>query len=239
MTPSAPTATEPNQRSWRGVAPDDRRAERRAILLATAFELLGTDGWRGTTVRRVCEASRLNPRYFYESFDGLESLLLAVFDDVMGQLTTLSTTALAEAEDEPMAQARALVGSMMRFVTDDPRRARILFVEALGEERMGRHRLNTLHATAQFLDGYARLQSGGPSQPDPTTLIAAHLFLGGLSELVIAWLDHKIDTSLDDLIDDTAALMVSLIDSAAARAQTRVGETAGSTPRVRKPRPTR
>jgi AcrR family transcriptional regulator len=227
MTPSAPSPsatdtsadTEPNPRSWKGVAPDDRRAERRSILLATAFELLGTDGWRGATVRRVCEASRLNPRYFYESFDGLESLLLAVFDDLMGQLTTLSTAALAEADDDPVAQARALVGSTMRFVTDDPRRARILFVEALGEERMGRHRLDTLHATAQFLDGYARLRWGGPDRPDPTTLIAAHLLLGGLSELVIAWLDHKIEGSLDDLIDDTAALMVSLIETSAERAQ--------------------
>jgi AcrR family transcriptional regulator len=225
MTPSAVTDTEPNQRSWRGMAPDDRRAERRSILLATAFELLGTDGWRGTTVRRVCEASRLNPRYFYESFDGLESLLLAVFDDVMGQLTALSTAALADADDDPLDQARAIVGSMMRFVTDDPRRARILFVEALGEERMGRHRLDTLHATAQFLDGYARLRRGGPDKPDPSTLIAAHLFLGGLSELVIAWLDHKIDTPLDDLIDDTAALMVSLIESATDRAQARLQQS--------------
>jgi hypothetical protein len=42
------------------------------------------------------------------------------------------------------------------------------------------------------------VRRGGPSQPDPTTLIAAHLFLGGLSELVIAWLDHKIDTPIHE-----------------------------------------
>jgi AcrR family transcriptional regulator len=229
MTPSAASApanteaspetpAEPNQRSWRGVAPDDRRAERRSILLATAFELLGTDGWRGTTVRRVCEASRLNPRYFYESFDGLESLLLAVFDELMGEVNALTTAALAEADGTPIAQAKAIVGSLMRFVTDDPRRARILFVEALGEERMGRHRLDTLHATAQVIDGYVRRQWGGPTHPDPTTMVAAHLFMGGLSELVIAWLDNKLDGSRDELIDDTAALMVSLMGSAADRA---------------------
>jgi AcrR family transcriptional regulator len=226
MTPSAAAApanteatTEPAPRSWRGVAPDDRRAERRSILLATAFELLGTDGWRGTTVRRVCEASRLNPRYFYESFDGLESLLLAVFDDLMGQVTARTTAALAEADDQPVAQAQAIVGSLIRFVTDDPRRARILFVEALGEERMGRHRLDTLHATAQVIDGYTRRQWGGPAQPDRTTMVAAHLFMGGLSELVIAWLDNKLDGSVDELIDDAAALMVSLMASAADRAR--------------------
>jgi AcrR family transcriptional regulator len=215
------SATEPLQRSWRGIAPDDRRAERRSILLATAFELLGTDGWRGTTVRRVCQASRLNPRYFYESFDGLESLLIAVFDDLMGEVTTLAVGALAQAGDDPTAQAKSIVGAVMRFVTDDPRRARILFVEALGEERLGRRRLETMHASAQFLDRYARRRWEGPDVPDRTTMAAAHLFVGGLSELVIAWLDGKLDSSLDELIDDTAALMVLLIESAADRAQAR------------------
>ena len=50
------------------------------MLVDAAFELLGTEGWDGTTIRGVCQSARLNPRYFYESFDGLESLFLAVFD---------------------------------------------------------------------------------------------------------------------------------------------------------------
>jgi hypothetical protein len=83
---------------------------------------------------------------------------------------------------------------------------------------MGRHRLDTLHATAQVIDGYARRQWGGPAEPDRTTLVAAHLFMGGLSELVIAWLDNKLDGSREELIDDAAALMVSLMASASDRA---------------------
>ena len=41
--------------------PADRRAERRALLVEAAFDLLGTEGWGGTTVRAVCHAARLNP----------------------------------------------------------------------------------------------------------------------------------------------------------------------------------
>ena len=67
----------------------------------------------------------------------------------------------------------------------------------------------------------ARRRWEGPDVPDRTTMAAAHLFVGGLSELVIAWLDGKLDSSLDELIDDTAALMDLLIESAADRAQAR------------------
>ena len=34
---------------WRGVPPEARQAERRQLLLDTAFDLLGTDGWSATT----------------------------------------------------------------------------------------------------------------------------------------------------------------------------------------------
>lgn len=44
--------------------------------------MLGTDGWQATTVRGICERARLNPRYFYESFSGLDELLVAVFDRI-------------------------------------------------------------------------------------------------------------------------------------------------------------
>jgi AcrR family transcriptional regulator len=49
-----------------------------------AFQLLGTEGWSGTSVRAVCQGARLNPRYFYESFDDLDALVIAVYDRVVG-----------------------------------------------------------------------------------------------------------------------------------------------------------
>src|SRR5690606_10883397 len=40
---------------WAGVPPEDRRAERRSLLLDAGFDLLGSEGWAGTTVRAVCQ----------------------------------------------------------------------------------------------------------------------------------------------------------------------------------------
>ena len=86
--------TLPHQRSWRGVPPEVRRAERRELLVDAAYELLGAEGWNGTTVRGVCQSARLNPRYFYESFDSLESLFIAVFDRLVQEATRAALEAI-------------------------------------------------------------------------------------------------------------------------------------------------
>jgi AcrR family transcriptional regulator len=202
------TETDPQLRSWRGVPLEVRRAERREQLVDAAFELLGTDGWRGTTVRGVCQAARLNPRYFYESFDGLESLLIAVFDRLVLEATQRAVHAIETSGPDPTARAQAVVEAIVRYVTDDPKRARVLFVEALGNERLGRRRLDTMHATAEFLERYAWRQTGLAG--DRIGLVASHLLVGGLTELVVTWLDGHLEVSLDELVEDAAALMVAV-----------------------------
>ncbi|HVA09037.1 MAG TPA: TetR/AcrR family transcriptional regulator [Acidimicrobiales bacterium] len=211
--------TEPQQRSWRGVSLEARQAQRRTDLLDAAFELLGRDGWRGTTVRGVCQAARLNPRYFYESFDSLESLLIAVFDRLIVESTQTALRALDTAGTDPPARSAAVIGAVVRYVTEDPRRARVLFVEAQGNERMGRRRLDTLHATADFLSQYLWRQSGVAD--DRIGLVASHLLVGGLTELVVTWLDGRLAVSLDELVDDAAALLVAVGSGAVTVAQSR------------------
>ena len=56
-------------RPYRGIKPDDRRAERRARLLDAGLSILGSEaGPEAVTVRGVCRQSGVSARYFYESF---------------------------------------------------------------------------------------------------------------------------------------------------------------------------
>jgi AcrR family transcriptional regulator len=196
------------QRSWRGIPLDVRRAERRGQLVDAAFDLLGTGGWPGTTVRGVCQAARLNPRYFYESFDSLEALLIAVFDRLVVEATQEALRAIESAGPEPAARAMAVIEAVVHYVTDDPKRARILFVEAQGNVRLGRRRLDTMHATAEFLEQHLWRQTGLAG--DRIGMVASHLLVGGMTELVVTWLDGHLDVSLEELVVDAAALMVAV-----------------------------
>lgn len=206
---------------YRGAPAEERRAERRERLLDAAFDLLGTGGWRGTTVRGVCESARLNPRYFYESFADLDDLVLAVFERVAGETTQRILEAFDAAPEDARAKAHATLAACVNFLTDDPRRARVMFMEALGNEALARRRLDAIHAMGQLLAAYARRFYGEEEDTDPISEVTAALLVGGAAELIIAWLDGRLDIDRDRLIDDLAELWVITGEGAVAIARRR------------------
>jgi AcrR family transcriptional regulator len=70
-------------RAYRGVPADERREVRRQALIETALDCLHADGLAGVSVRSICARARLTPRYFYESFEDLDQLLVATIDAVV------------------------------------------------------------------------------------------------------------------------------------------------------------
>ncbi|HKY68653.1 MAG TPA: TetR/AcrR family transcriptional regulator, partial [Acidimicrobiales bacterium] len=227
--PTAPTGpasdgtTDRQPTRWAGVSPADRRAERRTLLLDAAFDLLGTEGWPGTTVRAVCHAARLNPRYFYESFDDLDALVVAVYDRLVAEMSAAMVTAVSLAGDDPAGQTRAAVAAIVGFVDDDRRRARVLYVEALGNEALNRRRIETGHALVAAVEQHTIDRHGPPPAGEQIGRIGAAVLVGGTSELVLAWLDGRIDVPRDQLVDDAAALFLAVGEAAAAVAAARRG----------------
>ena len=198
---------------YRGVPAVERQATRRQQLIDAAYDLLGSDGWQATTVRAVCRRAGLTPRYFYESFPDLDSLVVAVFDRIVAELVQVVLEEVEAAPEEAHAKARAAIGGFMRHVTEDPRRARIVFSEALGSEALARRRFDTLRTFARLIAEQGRAFYGvrGHERLADTT---AYLLAGGMAELLLAWRDGTIGSSLEELIDDCAALFVAAGEAA-------------------------
>ncbi|MHB8463310.1 MAG: TetR/AcrR family transcriptional regulator [Acidimicrobiales bacterium] len=200
------TSGAPSSRTrWAGVPAADRRTGRRALLLDAALELLGTEGWSGTTVRAICHAARLNPRYFYESFHDLDALVVALYDQLIAELRAEVEAALAHAPDAP-AMVRATVESTVRFVDQDRRRGRVLYGEALGNEALNRRRIEAGFAVADLIAAQA---DGEVHQ------LSAIIVVGGFSELLMAWLDGRIKVGRTQLIDDATQMFIALGEAAA------------------------
>jgi AcrR family transcriptional regulator len=206
---------QPRNRSrtrWAGVPAADRVVERRELLLDAAFELLGTDGSAATTVRAVCTQASLNFRYFYESFADIDELLVALYDRLVAELQVELLGAIEAAGADPRDQLRAAIDTLLAFVADDVRRGRVLYVEALGSEALNRRRIETGHAVVALVEAQGAKASG---VVDRVGRIAAAILVGGLSELVVAWLDGRIDLPRQQLVDDVTALFTALGESAA------------------------
>jgi AcrR family transcriptional regulator len=192
-----------------GVEASVRIAGRRAALIEAGLELLGTQGWPATTVRAVCAQANLTPRYFYESFKDLDSLLLAVFDGIAGDAAAEVLAAVTEAPQDARAKAHAAIAAFVDFLTRDPRRARILFIEAMGAEALARRRFATVRMFAGLVAQQARSFYRLTDDPDPLVELTALMLAGGLAESLLAWLDGTLELSREQLLEHCSDLFVA------------------------------
>lgn len=198
-------------RTYRGEAAEERRARRRARLLDAGLELLGTEGWQATTVTAICEGARLTPRYFYESFADRDQLLVAIFDGVMEDITREALAAAPSSGEEAL---QANVAACVKVVTDDPRKGRVAFVEALGSEALMKRRLRAMRRFADRLTDQAR--AGRRLRKDEARRLqsASLIAVGGLIETMIVWLDGGLDSTAEQVIHDYTRLCAAALSAA-------------------------
>lgn len=111
----------------------DRRRERRERFLAAAVELFGTIGYAGTSVPQVCRAAGLSTRQFYQEFSDREDLLRTLYDQNQDRAMAAVATAVLERVATEDDLDTVLDAGVRAFVEafDDPRQARITFVEVV------------------------------------------------------------------------------------------------------------
>lgn len=195
---------------WNGLTTEERQAERRALLIEAALELLANEGTAGTTVRAVCAQARLNPRYFYESFDELDALIVATFDSIMSDLQARVTGRVAEAGDDVDAAVRAAVTGVVEYVAEDRRRGHVLYVEALGSEALNRRRMQTGFALIELVRSDTARRRGTP-EPQEIDRLAAGLIIGGFSEILTAWVGGRLTMDQEALIDNATKLLTAVV----------------------------
>jgi AcrR family transcriptional regulator len=206
-------------RSFRGVSGEERRAERRKRMLEAGFTLFGTRGYPAVTVREVCAHAKLTERYFYESFDNLESLFMSLYDQIHVELKQVTFGALARAPRTPDGMAEASLRAFFQFVREDPRRGQILLVDstALGE----RMREQTQGAVKDHVDmSRSLIVMLFPNIESELKLDPGYIAQGLVGSLVFQffrWASEGFEKPLEDVVRTTmvfhralAAYIVSL-----------------------------
>jgi AcrR family transcriptional regulator len=197
-----------SSRPYAGVDAGERRAARRARLMEAALDLLGREGWQATTVRAICSQARLTPRYFYESFADRDELLLALFDELAREAAEHVLEAVVSAEHDARAKAGAAIAAFVGLVTDDPRKARVLFVEAMGSEPLARRRFETVRMFARLVAEQGREFYGLEGNDGALVDTTALMLVGGLAETLLSWLDGSLHVTREQLIEDCTDLFV-------------------------------
>jgi AcrR family transcriptional regulator len=194
---------------YRGVSAEERAAARRARLLDAALAVWADQDTR-TTMTAVCAEAGLSERYFYESFSGLDAVLEAVMNDIAAEIEETSRAAADEAGEDPEARVRASIRAFVQLLLDDPRKGRVAIVESVAVPKLRKRRTELLRHLAHQSALEARERLGRPDRSETDDETAGLLFIGGMAELVTAWLDGTLTASPDEIVDAASRALLGL-----------------------------
>ncbi|WP_435771990.1 TetR/AcrR family transcriptional regulator [Nocardioides sp. SYSU DS0651] len=185
---------------YRGVSAEDRVASRRARLLEATLSVWADPAAR-TTMTAVCAEAGLTERYFYESFRTLEEAQRAVLDAVAAEIEERTLAAAAAAGTDPVERAGALIATFIDLLRDDPRKGRVAIVEAGAMPALRERRTELLRHFAGLLTDEAHEMRGLPRRDQHTEELAGLFFVGGMAELVTAWIEGALEFTPEEILD--------------------------------------
>lgn len=197
-------------RPYAGVDAADRLARRRASLLESGLELLGSNvDPAELTVRGICQQAGLATRYFYESFADKDLFIAAVFDSVAARLATTTQAAVAAA---PAAeQTRAGLANIVRTAKADPRIGRLIFGAQVSNTTVVRKRLEIEALFVMLAGQHVETLTGKPATEG--TKAFSYFVVGGVTQTISAWLAGDLALTSDELVDHLSAIIEAFRES--------------------------
>lgn len=200
-------------RTYGGQSVEDRRRGRRDRLLRAGLAVFGEEGYRNSSIAKVCVTADVVRAQFYEHFTNREDLLVAVYDWVQADAQSDVAAALAAAPPDAGIEERARVAmtAFTRSVGNDPRRAAIMFVEIVGvSPHVEQRRIARREIWAEFLRHEMQRTMGESFVPPGGYANAAAGFIDALMGLIHHWSTTRPGTDPDDVVEVATRFLVSL-----------------------------
>jgi AcrR family transcriptional regulator len=158
-------------------------ANHRGRLLAACEQEVQERGYGATTVAHISKTAGVSRRTFYEQFDDKEACFLAVYDYTMDDMRGRVFAAF-EDENEWPEQVRAGLVALLAFLAEQPKRARLCFVEPLaaGPPVSSHHREAVASFAVLLSTGSGR---DGIAEPPAGTEEAV---VAGIASLITRWI---------------------------------------------------
>lgn len=205
---ASPQTTSP-ERTYSGVAISERAAVRRQRFIQAGITLFGSNGYQATTMRKLTAESGLTNRYFYESFQSMEDLLIACYESLMSDFRDQLKTVLDSASGEPEQRIRAGLTCFFQAMSK-PEFARITHSEVLGVSP----RVEAVYSRytadfAELLMGYLSPAADVPSSENSTQreYVGAAL-AGAVINAGIVWVRSRYAASLEEIVDATLTVFL-------------------------------
>lgn len=158
----------------------------RERIAAATIDLIGSRGYAETSVEMLCERARTRRSHFDRCFEGKEDCFLTVHDEVGAEFCER----VLAAHDGPATwhdRVWAAGWAAMRFLEEDPIRARFLVVEVNGAGNGAQARRDRiLQRLADILDG----GRGELEKPESVSRCTAEIVAGAIYGTVLGRIEE-------------------------------------------------
>ena len=193
-------------RPYRGVEAADRVAERRRRFLEAGLDILGSDSdLSELTVRGICKQAGVALRYFYESFSDKDEYIGQVYDWVIADIAATTQAAVAAAPVQE--QSRAAMANIVHTIAADSRVGRLIFGSQLPNSVVLRKRAESFALMAMLTFQHAGALG---AQNNDRVKASSHFVVGGVTQMITAWLAGDIRLDTDEVIDQLATMIDAL-----------------------------
>jgi AcrR family transcriptional regulator len=178
--------------------------------MEAGLEVYARNGYANAKVRQICSEAGLTERYFYESFDDKEDLLIELVDAIFEDALDATAPELKNL-DRPLEEVvRKALGDFLESLIGDQRRARVMLLESVGVSTKTEQRRRAQFANLRDLlreAGVSILGDQAPSFEDAD--MTARALVGVTVELLISFLLGEIDVDRDRLTDHLVQLFTT------------------------------
>ena len=205
-------------RVYGGESAEDRVQKRQEQFLDAGLQLFGTVGYKGTSVRALCREAKLTDRYFYESFESVEDVLIGVYERETQRIVIEVLQAIGNPTEGASIEvvARPALTALFKL-TQNPHVCRTVWFETLGvSDRVNQVYQSTTHEFGEMLLLMIRnLYPAVRTNTVKDELLVMGI-VGAINQTVMTWYISGYTHCIDDLVD----VNVMLIEGVAQRMQT-------------------
>lgn len=201
-------------RAYAGVPAAQRRALRRAALVAAGLDIVGTQGSARLTVAGLCARAGLNERYFYESFASLDDALLAAFDEVCNEILSLAAQVIEDTPGTPEQRVHAVMQTFVDLVVTSPEKGKVAVLKASAGSPLRIRRNELIEVFADFVAREADELYGDRTWSADRARLFGIVYIAGFAELIGSWLNRDVELSPAELVETATDLFTALFSRA-------------------------
>jgi AcrR family transcriptional regulator len=181
------------RRRIRGLDAEERRAQRRGLLLDAALDQIAARGYHNTSIEQICRAAGVSTKSFYECFESREACYLALLQRTTDRIAAHMVERLQQAPTDERAATPELLAAFAHALVDDPRFALATFGAAAGvSPAVERQRRVNRRWAAGFLEELWKYYGAiGPTVAVGQAHNVAIGAIGGMFDLVADWLQDS------------------------------------------------